>query len=157
MRLVRRYFPPGHLRNGLEVLDIINVLPKSCHHVLEHQEEPIKFLKSLWSLLKVEGSLWLTVPNMEQNLNWSPGHTMAYNSVLLAEHLRRACFNMEDSSFRVQRGHLRVRTRRLHSFPTCLPRPMQDQINETGRAESRILNNHDRRLPRQRPPKHGGV
>ena len=116
-----------------------------CHHCLEHQERPIDFLKELHALLKPSGELWLAVPNMRDNLNLSPDHTMAYNMPLLIEHLRRASFNVEDGAYwvnNVRAGHLRVR---LGIVPmgdkTHYPKPMRDAFDATGRCPVEVIHN----------------
>jgi SAM-dependent methyltransferase len=120
-----------------------------CHHCLEHQEEPIAFLKDLHALLKPDGELWLAVPNMRDNLNLSPGHTMAYNMPLLIEHLKRAWFNVKDGAFWANRytgGHLRVRLGKLSPDSSSdkksdYPKPMQEAFDETGRCPAEAMKN----------------
>lgn len=114
-----------------------------CHHVLEHQDKPIEFLRGFHSLMCAKGELWVTVPNMIDNFNWSPGHTMAYNMVLLIEHLRLAGYDVENGSFFRQRGHLRVRLckyagkNRFSRYPD----PMRLDLEKTGRARAELMHN----------------
>ena len=125
-----------------------------CHHCLEHQEAPIGFLKELHSLLVISaelrllvigGELWLAVPNMRDNLNLSPGHTMAYNMPLLIEHLRRASFNVEHGSFWGNRpvgGHLRVRVKAMSIHEKSrYPEPMQQAFDNSGRCPAEAVHN----------------
>jgi SAM-dependent methyltransferase len=105
------------------------------HHVLEHQERPIDFLRDLRLSIKPEGQLWLTVPNMEQNSNLSPEHLMAYNMPLLIEHLRLAGFNVKDGSYWQQRGHLRVKVGIDDGQRSEYPEPMALELEKTGRCK----------------------
>lgn len=106
-----------------------------CHHVLEHQERPIDFLTDLGKSIKPNGQLWLTVPNMVDNFNLSPGHVMAYNMPLLIEHLRRAGFDTKTGAYQQCRGHLRAKVSVTPSGEKGeYPMPMTRELDKSGRC-----------------------
>jgi len=73
-----------------------------CHHVLEHIECPISFLRDL--RLSCD-QLWITVPKAER-YEFAKGHLNRYNMLLLIEHLRLAGWDVESGSYISREGNL---------------------------------------------------
>lgn len=110
-----------------------------CHHVLEHINNPILFLKTLRNLGR---ELWLTVPRSK--LGYVTGHIIAYSMPILCEHLRRAGWDTENASYRVfmsdyyykdsesQGGNLWARIKSYPNYPKLanFPSPMAKIMRE---------------------------
>jgi SAM-dependent methyltransferase len=108
-----------------------------CHHVAEHVEEPIAFLRKLGGLLAPGGWLWLTVPNMAGLDVYSPGHINSYIAPQLIQVLQIVGFAVGDAKVMAQRGQLRVRVTREGNH--LLPPPMRTSLEATGRCQTAPL------------------
>ncbi len=63
-----------------------------CRHVLEHIESPLPFMQALAGSLKLDGELWIEVPDLESTLNkgiWSNFYQLHCNyfSAVTLDHL----------------------------------------------------------------------
>lgn len=126
---------------GIGIFDIV-----WCHHVLEHIESPIEFLKDLRSCLlptSKTNELWLSTPNFTHHTTYCRSHIIPYNMPVLIEHLRMAGFNTCYGSYLTtdpHHGHLRVRIKShvmLDKFGLAeYPEPMQKEMDESGRCET---------------------
>lgn len=111
-----------------------------CHHVLEHIEAPVDFLRTIRRSLAPNGWLWLAVPNMAQHSVFSPGHINNFMAPQLMAVLRLAHFAVRRSSVWVEHGQLRVRVCPAQDDEDLeYPEPMQLRLRETGRCPSGSL------------------
>lgn len=108
-----------------------------CHHVLEHIEAPIEFLRALRAKLSPKGWLWITVPNMANNAVYSTGHIHNYLAPSLAAQLHMAGFGSAALKAWVQAGQLRMRVPR--EGPTGYPPPMEEALRASGRCPAEAL------------------
>lgn len=111
-----------------------------CHHVLEHVEDSIDFLRTMRRMLRPEGWLWLAVPNMAQHAIFSPGHIHNFMAPQLTEQLRLAHFDTENIRIWVEHGQLRMRIQPYNgSGSPGYPEPMDQSLQDTGRCPSSVL------------------
>lgn len=108
-----------------------------CHHVLEHIEAPVDFLRTLRAKLCPTGWLWITVPNMANNAVFSPGHLHNYFAPSLAAQLQLASFGSASLKVWAHKGQLRMRVPR-DGVPGYPP-PMEKALQTSGRCPSEAL------------------
>lgn len=108
-----------------------------CHHVLEHIEAPIDFLRAMRAKLCPTGWLWITVPNMADNAVYSAGHIHNYLAPSLAAQLQLAGFGSASSKVWVEKGQLRMRVPR--DGATGYPAPMERALRASGRCPAEAL------------------
>jgi len=64
-------------------------------HVMEHLDDPIRFLKECYRILKVKGFLRLFLPNfLSVNARRDPSHTHVFNAISLVLTMRRIGFRV---------------------------------------------------------------
>jgi hypothetical protein len=105
----------------------------SYHHVLEHIEAPIEFLRALRAQISPTGWLWITMPNIA-NAVYSAGHVHNYLAPSLAD---MAGFGSAALKVWAQAGQLRTRVPR--EGPTGYPPPMEQALRATGRCPAEAL------------------
>lgn len=111
-----------------------------CHHVLEHVEAPVDFLRSIKQILKPDGWLWLAVPNMADCTAFSAGHINNFMAPQLVHTLSCAGFSVRDCSVWADRGQLRVRVQPAKDMAQQrYPEPMHSSMRESGRCPSEVL------------------
>lgn len=131
------------LPDGIRFYKDVNKVKESydilwCHHVLEHIESPIQFLRDF---SKLSNELWLSVP--VQTDVFSLGHIISYTGPILCEHLKRAGWNVKDASYRLDGSHLRVR---IIYGESDYPEPMKKSLDKIGKCPGSILNNWNWRV-----------
>ena len=111
-----------------------------CHHVLEHIEAPVDFLRTIRRSLSPTGWLWLAVPNMADHTVFSPGHINNFMAPQLIDVLRLADFGIKNCSMWAEGGQLRVRVQPAQSRDDLqYPEIMARRLKETGRCPSAIF------------------
>lgn len=107
------------------------------HHVIEHVEAPVDFLRELWGLLKPGGTLLLGCPNMQDHNVFSPGHIHNFTIPTMIAQMQLAGFAVQDCSFWYQRGQLRMRVAKGDGRDRMQwPAPCRDMLHKTGRIDS---------------------
>lgn len=117
------------------------------HHCLEHIHNPIGALIEWNRILRADGWLFLTVPQIGMSV--SSGHINNYNIPLLIYHLSIAGFSCKSGYFTKNRSHLRAAVRKSalynptsKNYETSLKKlaeyemfhdSVKRSINETGR------------------------
>ena len=88
------------------------------HHVIEHQENPVKYLRDLYGCLKwAVGELWLGCPNTEGKAVFAEGHLCNFNLGNLVQCLKLAGFTTQSMSWLVSAGQLRIRVPKIKIRP----------------------------------------
>lgn len=98
------------------------------HHVIEHTENPIEYLRQLQQRLSNHGELWLTCPNTASNAVFAQGHLSNFTIANLVLCLQAAMFDVENICWLINDGQLRVRIRKT-AIQTPLPEPFVKLIN----------------------------
>jgi len=92
------------------------------HHVIEHVENPINYLKITRTMLLPEGELWLACPNTTNNSVWAFGHLSNFTLGNLIRCLQLANYATYGIKWWVTEGQIRIRIQREGS--NCLPEPI---------------------------------
>lgn len=108
-------------KNYIELSETYDII--WSHHVIEHVECPIQYLRVLKLQLKKDGELWLGCPNMANVAAWSNGHINNFDIGNLTQCLQRAGFGVSSIRWLLNPGQLRIRVPADGS--TRLPTRMQ--------------------------------
>lgn len=88
-----------------------------CAHCLEHQENVGLFLRKIYSVLKADGLLAITVPPLKHKI--VGGHLTLWNTGLLYYNLILAGFNCSGAIHKQYRYNISIITKKkeIHNFP----------------------------------------
>lgn len=96
------------------------------HHVVEHIQNPIAYLKHFGSYMKSDGELWLGCPNTADNPIFSYGHLSNFTISNLVLCLQCAGFDVKNIKWLINSGQIRIRIRR--GACRTLPKPFDEML-----------------------------
>lgn len=89
-----------------------------CCHCLEHQNNPIEFLKKLKSVMKPDSIIAITVPPLKHNI--VNGHVTLWNGGLLLYNLVLAGFDCKDAMVKKYGYNITVIIKRKDIYPDTI-------------------------------------
>lgn len=120
--------------------DSLKVMHNICdivwsHHVIEHVDNPIEYLRQLKGRLDKNGELWLTCPNTSTTRNcvYSGGHINNFNIANMIQCLERAGYPAHLTRWWLTDGQLRIRVPKYSMDTSKYPQPFMRALS---------MNNH---------------
>lgn len=99
------------------------------HHVIEHIENPVEYLRELRILMRHEGELWLTCPNTANCAVYAAGHLHNFTITNILLCLQAAGYPVNDLRWYLTKGQLRVRVK-AYGIPGILPDPFEKALSK---------------------------
>ena len=109
------------------------------HHVIEHIDNPVRYLQSLHKCLNLTGELWLTCPNTAENSVFALGHIHNFTICNMIQCLGRAGFPTQDIRWHLTSGQLRIRIPKIGDIPAVLPPPFLECLESDKHFQVRQL------------------
>lgn len=119
-----------YLHPRIKLYDSLKVMHEICdivwtHHVIEHVDNPIEYLRQLRNRLNTDGELWLACPNTANNSVFAKGHIHNFTVANIVLCLQKAGYCVEDMSWLINDGQLRIRVPKVGVSPHLLPKPFE--------------------------------